>query len=241
MKTRDRFLKRYISRCKITSALAFFQWRCRTATDDDMYEKNKEIFYSRIENLVTCLEKGLANKKNVSESEKDAEKKQKRKIALAASHNSDVYKSMPTSKIVVMPEQKKDNSVFTGVAIDKKNFITSFEMIGWTDPLGQAGASKVPLKWLKSLTIENYIYPESSFDPKRPPPCIFVPEPALFNKMIEAVAKNSDLTQLLSKFADFKPPKPEWLRLEQEKKSSMMATVDREMLDDVREEDEHEN
>jgi hypothetical protein len=30
---RDRFLKKYIGRCKVTHALAFFQWRCRTALE----------------------------------------------------------------------------------------------------------------------------------------------------------------------------------------------------------------
>ena len=48
---RDKFLVRYIARCKLISALAFFQWRCMTLEDPDAVERNKEIFYARTEHL----------------------------------------------------------------------------------------------------------------------------------------------------------------------------------------------
>lgn len=205
-----------------------------------MYEKNKEIFFQRIENLISCLEKGLLQKKSMLDEEKEIDKNKKRKTALITSQGNHAsgLQSMDTQKIVVLPEQKKDTSVFRNVVIDKSNKISSFEIIGWTDPSGIAGSSKAPLKWLKSLTLENYIYPESSFNPNKPPPCIFVPEPALFNKMIEAVAKSTNLKQLMGKFADFKPPKPQWLLEEEEKKrlSMMNTTLDlEETLDNVQE------
>ena len=43
-KYRDHFLIRYIARCKLANALAFFQWRCLTLEDPEAIERNKEIF-----------------------------------------------------------------------------------------------------------------------------------------------------------------------------------------------------
>ena len=71
-------------------------------------------------------------------------------------------------------EQKKDRSLFTSIPVDKKNKISSFEMIGWTDPTQPVNTKAI--KWLKSLTHDKFIYPEDSFDKTNPPSCIFVPE-----------------------------------------------------------------
>ena len=56
---RDSFLSRYLARCKLTNALAFFQWRCMTLVDsefDHMIDLNKGIFYTRIESLISNIE-----------------------------------------------------------------------------------------------------------------------------------------------------------------------------------------
>ena len=48
---RDSFLNRYLARCKLTNALAFFQWRGVTLEDTEyehMIDLNKGIFYTRI-------------------------------------------------------------------------------------------------------------------------------------------------------------------------------------------------
>ena len=53
---------------------------------------------------------------------------------------------------------------------------------------------------------------------------IFVPEEPLWNKIIEAVAKHPENTdQLLIKFCDFLPPKPQWMIDQDEKKAALRA------------------
>ena len=68
------------------------------------------------------------------------------------------------------------------------NVINNFDMIGWTDPVNPNPNKTV--KWLKSLTHDNYVYPQSGFNPEKPTPCIFKPDVAILNKMIETVARN---------------------------------------------------
>ena len=83
-------------------------------------------------------------------------------------------------------------------------------MIGWTDPVESKIAKAV--KWLKSLTHDNFLYPETCFSKTKPPPCIFIPDEAVFNKMIEAVAKGQEnMDRVMNKFNDYLPPKPQWL------------------------------
>ena len=98
--------------------------------------------------------------------------------------------------------------------MDLRNKVSSFDMIGWTDP-DKPNVNKTK-SWLQSLKHDEYIYPEDTFDPKKPPACIFVPEPALMNRMIETTAKNTnELAWLYAKFGDMEQPKPQWL-IEQE-------------------------
>ena len=56
---RDSFLSRYLARCKLTNALAFFQWRCITLVDTEfehMIDLNRGIFYARIQSLINNIE-----------------------------------------------------------------------------------------------------------------------------------------------------------------------------------------
>ena len=62
----------------MASALAFFQWRCRVLEDPDAVARNKEIFYSRVEYLIRCLEETLKKKKTMVEETKDDRKIQNR-------------------------------------------------------------------------------------------------------------------------------------------------------------------
>ena len=83
-------------------------------------------------------------------------------------------------------------------------------MIGWTDP-NQPNPQK-PLRWLRSLTHDKYMYPEETWNPNQPPSCIFMPDTALFNKMIETVARTPENKELLyAKFSDMEPPIPQWM------------------------------
>ena len=49
-----------------------------------------------------------------------------------------------------MPEQQKDKSLFSSIPLDTKHKVTSFDMIGWTDPVNPN--PKKTIMWLKSLT-----------------------------------------------------------------------------------------
>ena len=211
------FLSRYLARCKLLNALAFFQWRYKIAKDEKSADLNRSVFYSRIESLIRNIEESIKKKKQMAEDAKDADKTNANKRKGLTQGNSVVLtdsghklQRLETEKMNVMNEQKKDTSLFTNMVIDTKNKIASFEMIGWTDP-NQPNPQK-PLKWLKSLNIENYVYPEECFDDKKAPSCIFVPEAAMFNKMIEAVAKHSENRDTLyAKFSDMEPQKPQWM------------------------------
>ena len=72
------------------------------------------------------------------------------------------------------------------------------------------------------------MYPEETFDPENPPSCIFLPETAIMNKMIGAVARTQDNKDLLySKFSDMEPPTPQWMIDEQVAKAERLAEEER--------------
>ena len=62
---RDHFLIRYIARCKLANALAFFQWRCMTVEDPAEVENNKEIFYSRVRSLINNITSSIEKRKTL--------------------------------------------------------------------------------------------------------------------------------------------------------------------------------
>lgn len=102
-----------------------------------------------------------------------------------------------------------DRSIFTEVALHTKNRVTSFDFVGLTDP--SAPNPNKTLTWLKQLHHDVPVYPESCYDPTfvNPPACIFAPEPALMNKMIETVAKNcKDVALIYTKFSTMDWPVP---------------------------------
>ena len=119
-------------------------------------------------------------------------------------------KSMETQQLVEVHEQKKDTTIFTDIPIDTKHKVDNLNTIGWTDP-----ATPNPQKallWLKSLNHTVFIYPEDTYDPLKPPSCVFVPDTAVLNKLIEAVARTPDNKDLLyAKFSDQKQPRPQWM------------------------------
>lgn len=84
---RDQLLRRYIARCKIIFALAFFQWRTRTEgdlDDDQKYENSvstsQEIFDARVKLLIDWFEIAQKRKKAAAEEKKEKES-QPRKVA----------------------------------------------------------------------------------------------------------------------------------------------------------------
>ena len=59
-------------------------------------------------------------------------------------------------------------------------------------------------KWLNSLTFNNIQYPKEVMSEERPPPCVFVPENDILEKMIIMTSKYTFEKRklLLSKFSD---------------------------------------
>ena len=45
-----------------------------------------------------------------------------------------MLRHLGTKNLTVMKDVEKDTSVFADIDLDLKNKISSFEMIGWTDP-----------------------------------------------------------------------------------------------------------
>ena len=61
--------------------------------------------------------------------------------------------------------------------MDKINKIDLFEMIGWSEPSAVDGRKAI--KWLKSISFENSVYPAHLMTATKPPACVFVPETKL--------------------------------------------------------------
>jgi hypothetical protein len=74
---------------------------------------------------------------------------------------------METLRLTSMSDQKADRSLFEHVPLNITMKITSFDNINWTDPADPKLAK--PIKFLKTLTHNNYIYPQESFDKEKPP------------------------------------------------------------------------
>ena len=71
-----------------------------------------------------------------------------------------------------------------------------------------------------------------------PPSCIFLPEPAIFNKMIETVAKTQgDFNLLLAKFSDMEQPRPQWM-IDYEEEQEKRQAEDNHNLNSCDEEEE---
>ena len=81
-KYRDHFLIRYIARCKLANALAFFQWRCLTLEDPEAIERNKEIFYDRVQSLINNLNSAVEKKTVLNATNKESEKDKKRQATM---------------------------------------------------------------------------------------------------------------------------------------------------------------
>jgi hypothetical protein len=80
-------LHRYLARCKMVNALAFFQWRCRTLEDPAAVARNKEIFYSRVDYLIRSLEDVVKKKKQtVVEESKDGGIRNRQRIPEATNN-----------------------------------------------------------------------------------------------------------------------------------------------------------
>ena len=90
--------------------------------------------------------------------------------------------------------------------------ISSFEMLGWTD-LDDPKAVPNVSKWIRTLSHDNYLFPEEKLSPEKPPNIVFMPEEDLLNKLIEYAAKHHGNTDnLLAKLSDHCPSMPEWMK-----------------------------
>ena len=156
--------------------------------------------------MIRHLEKAYVLKKKVTET---FEREQKKIEKVPSKINRKEIRSLKTDDLSVITELKKDRSLFTSIPLDRKHTISSFEFIGLADPNEKNPIKS--LKWLKSLHHDVLIYPAECYDPeqKKPPSCLFVPEPALMNKMIEAAARYHDnVPMLYAKFNTMEMPMP---------------------------------
>ena len=61
--------------------------------------------------------------------------------------------------------------------MDKKNKVTSFEPIAWTDPKDPHPSKTI--KWFKNLEFDKFVYPAQLMKDNKPPSVMFVPETEL--------------------------------------------------------------
>ena len=99
---RDRFLIRYIARCKLANALAFFQWRCLTLEDPEEVEKNKKIFEFRVQSLINNINSSIEKKTVLNASFKENEKSAKRKQTMELKQRKGTLRSLETSELIQM-------------------------------------------------------------------------------------------------------------------------------------------
>ncbi len=125
-------LKQYLAHCRMTHALAFFQWRYvqLKESDPNASERNKDIFYQRVDALLNHMELSFKYKKKIFEAEA-VNKTQQMKVDLK---KRKVINSLKTDELNVLAAQKNDTSLFTSLPMDKKNKVASFEFIGMADP-----------------------------------------------------------------------------------------------------------
>ena len=76
--------------------------------------------------------------------------------------------------------------------IDKKNLLTSFEEIGLFDPFIANNRQKTE-KRIAELWVHKNVYPEKVMEDEKPPKCIFLPDRAMFRKIIKMQIKINDL------------------------------------------------
>jgi len=69
-------------------------------------------------------------------------------------------------------------------SIEKKNFLTSFEEIGYIDPTVNNGKTKTE-KIINGMNINKNIYPDKLMVESRPPKCVFCPDKQLMRKIIK--------------------------------------------------------
>ena len=166
VKDRDRLLTRYLSRCKIANALAFFQWRCIVLDEGEKRDRNRKIFYQRIDFLTKGLDGAIKRRKQFDRAASSEETKHAQQQAVINQNKrASLFERKDlstTPELIEMPKvQKVDQSLFSSMQIETKHKIHSFETIGWADPeefkTGKAS------KWLKNLTHNKYMFDMESF------------------------------------------------------------------------------
>lgn len=83
--------------------------------------------------------------------------------------------------------------------LEKKNFIASFEEIGLFDPFVTNNRVKTEKK-INEISLFKNIYPDKLMDEDRPPKCVFLPDKAVFRKIIKMQIKYQDVWELRQKF-----------------------------------------
>ena len=73
--------------------------------------------------------------------------------------------------------------------LDKVPKINSFEQIGWINPeLEKAKAILTTTKFIRKITIQDFIYPVDTINLDKPPKCMFLPAKEVVRSLIELAA-----------------------------------------------------
>ena len=101
---RDHFLIRYIARCKLANALAFFQWRCMTLEDPAEVERNKVMFDLRVRALINNITSSIEKKKTLFTEKQATDKSKKRQATLAAKDRKQTLRTLETTELLQMQQ-----------------------------------------------------------------------------------------------------------------------------------------
>ena len=83
--------------------------------------------------MINHLERAQTKRKKIMDESKMQDKKQESRRPLRESNTKDM-RSLKTEDMTAMPVQRANTTLFSSIPLDKKNKISSFEMISWTDP-----------------------------------------------------------------------------------------------------------
>jgi hypothetical protein len=108
--------------------------------------------------------------------------------------------SEPTDDMVIT--QGKGDNILLKMSVDTKFKVKTFDSIGWSDPTNNS--FNKALKYLQLLSFDKALYDKDLLNSEAPPPCVFMPEKKMMEKIVQTVMKYSyeGRKVCLSKFCD---------------------------------------
>ena len=205
---RDYILKKFLIRCKLYHSLAFFRWRYnfrQFPCEEDKEEAGvvlRELFADKVEFMKQHLDKANTFRKSITAAaDKEASsvvaiEKKKAKIKQDSIHSSEGDDGL------VMKEADKADNILLKMSVDTKFKVKTFDSVGWSDPT--TNTYNKALKYLQLLSFDKALYDKDLLNSEAPPPCVFMPEKKMMEKIVQTVMKYSYEGRkiCLSKFCD---------------------------------------